>query len=348
MSNSNQHKSPKVFDRSVCFTFFNDYHKTAASIEEGFGPIDALNYYKAVANYALLDMEPELEGPLALVWPTTKASIDASINRHRSGFGEEDTEMTEKVKEYSAEHSDATQREIADAVGCSLGKLNKSLNEDKDTSSSADSGAGSATDVGTGTYSPFSTSGERERSLSSEGEKTGGINTENWGRRSLSDLSSEELDDALAMYRRREDWQGIRDKYGLPMLDVDGEYVINKYFEDSVREAKKVALEREHALIGETALKDAEAKPELSEHLASRLGITIDEFLSIVPTLGQPFDIIQWLIEDVCSDSAQLSHAFWEENLTGFHSTYQKYFAAYFTDDYYMRRYYSMRDEQYA
>ena len=90
----------------------------------------------------------------------------------------------------------------------------------------------------------------------------------------------------------------------------------------------------------------AEAKPELSEHLASRLGITADEFLSIVPTLGHPFDTIQWLIVDVCSDGAQLSHGYWEENLTGFHSTYQNYLAAYFTDDYYMSRYYRMLDEQ--
>lgn len=114
----------KVFDQSVCFSFFGDYKQTADEIEKEFSAEEALNYYKDLCNYALYNTEPVLSGIRKILWPTTKTTVDSSIKRRRSGFGE-DTDKSEEILQYKRDNPDATQRGIADAVGCSLGKVNK-------------------------------------------------------------------------------------------------------------------------------------------------------------------------------------------------------------------------------
>ena len=143
----------KEFKRSVCFTFFEDYRLTAKEIEKDFGKEAAADYYNAIIDYALYDVEPELKGALKYVWPTTKQTIDRSINRRASGFSRENTDQTEKIMRYKEEHPDATQREIAEATNTSLGKVNKVL---KDSSSSVSSSSSSSS-------SNSNSTSERER-----------------------------------------------------------------------------------------------------------------------------------------------------------------------------------------
>ena len=56
-----------------------------------------------------------------------KNTIDANQNKRAGGFSKENTEMTEAILKYKNEHPEATQREISNAVGCSVGKVNKAL-----------------------------------------------------------------------------------------------------------------------------------------------------------------------------------------------------------------------------
>lgn len=121
-------KSNKEFDRSVCFTFFEDYRKTAKELEADFGKETVADYYNAIIDYALYTAEPELKGPLKYIWPTTKTTIDKSIDRRSNGF-KENIEQTEKIIKYKKENPDATQREIAEATNTSLGKVNKVLQD---------------------------------------------------------------------------------------------------------------------------------------------------------------------------------------------------------------------------
>ena len=78
--------SSKEFDRSICFTFFNSYKKTAEVIEEQFGAKAALDYYNAIIDYALYGIEPELDDCLVYAFHRTKVSIDSSIKKRNESF----------------------------------------------------------------------------------------------------------------------------------------------------------------------------------------------------------------------------------------------------------------------
>ena len=119
--------SKKEFSRNICFTFFEDYKKTADELEKDFGKELVADYYNAIINYALYNIEPELKGTLKYVWHTTKTTIEKSIERRSNSFSKENTEQTNKILKYKEENPNATQREIADATGISVGKVNKVL-----------------------------------------------------------------------------------------------------------------------------------------------------------------------------------------------------------------------------
>lgn len=123
--------SKKEFDRSMCFTFFEDYFLTAKEIEADLGCKEALEYYNAIISYALYGDNPELKGAIKYIWPTTKSNIDRSIDSRKRSFNGEDIEMTEKVLKYKKSHQEASQREIAEACGCSLHKVNNVLKKYK-------------------------------------------------------------------------------------------------------------------------------------------------------------------------------------------------------------------------
>lgn len=167
----------KTFDRSVCFTFFADYRITAKEIEEEFGVEDALNYYNALTDYALFEVEPNLKGAVKFLWPTTKASLDSSIERRKKGFRNEDTETTQEIIDYKNEHPEAAQREIAAAVNCSVGKVNKVLKRNM---------ANSDTDSSFSSISTSSSEREHERSQTQEQNRK--------KKRDLEDLPNEELE----------------------------------------------------------------------------------------------------------------------------------------------------------
>lgn len=161
--------SNKEFNRSVCFTFFEDYRKTAIEIENDFGKEAVCDYYNAIIDYALYEIEPELKGVLKYTWHTTKTTIDSSVNRRASGF-REDTEATEKILEYKRQNPNATQREIADATNTSVGKVNKALkslnntpNPDTNTDTSSSSDSNTYPNSITNTSSNTNTIRERER-----------------------------------------------------------------------------------------------------------------------------------------------------------------------------------------
>lgn len=126
----------KEFSRNICFTFFEDYKKTADELEKDFGKELVADYYNAIINYALYNIEPELKSALKYVWHTTKTTIDKSIERRSNSFSKENTEQTEKIMKYKEEHPDATQREISEATGISVGKVNKVLKSSDSTSTS--------------------------------------------------------------------------------------------------------------------------------------------------------------------------------------------------------------------
>lgn len=130
-----------------------------------------------MTDYALFEVEPNLKGAVKFLWPTTKASLDSSIERRKKGFRNEDTETTQEIIDYKNEHPEAAQREIAAAVNCSVGKVNKVLKRNM---------ANSDTDSSFSSISTSSSEREHERSQTQEQNRK--------KKRDLEDLPNEELE----------------------------------------------------------------------------------------------------------------------------------------------------------
>ena len=120
----------KEFDRSVAFTFYKEWKEDADIIEEDYGYEGKVKFYDAIIDYALYEIDPEMKPPVKYFWNTIKEKIDASQEHRSRGFSKTDTETSKKILDYKQEHPEASQREIADAIGCSLGKVNKTLKND--------------------------------------------------------------------------------------------------------------------------------------------------------------------------------------------------------------------------
>ena len=58
------------------FKFLEEYRESAKEIEKDYGKEGVADYYNAIIDYALYDIEPELKGVIKYVWPTTKVAVD--------------------------------------------------------------------------------------------------------------------------------------------------------------------------------------------------------------------------------------------------------------------------------
>ena len=121
----NNYKNDKGFDRSIAFTFYAEWAQDADTIEEDYGLEGKAKFYDAIVNYALFEITPEMKPPIKYFWNTIQEKIDASQNHRARGFTRENTEQTEAILKYIEENPNASEREIAVAVGCSNGKVNK-------------------------------------------------------------------------------------------------------------------------------------------------------------------------------------------------------------------------------
>ena len=121
----------EAFDRSRAFTFYREWLETAQAIEEEYGKEVTAEYFFALANYALHEIEPRTKtGPLKYLWPQTKEKIDASQDHRARGFSsKKDVELTRKIQKYKEEHPNDSQDKISKALGCSKGKVNSALRE---------------------------------------------------------------------------------------------------------------------------------------------------------------------------------------------------------------------------
>ena len=139
-------KNEKNFDRSIAFTFYAEWHEMAKEIEEDYGKEVVADFYNAIIEYALFEVEPEKKAPLKYFWAQLKEKIDASQAHRAKGFGE-NVELNEKILQYKQENPEATYRMIAEAVGCSVGKISKVLGR----------GSNSTTATSTNTITPTTT-----------------------------------------------------------------------------------------------------------------------------------------------------------------------------------------------
>lgn len=121
------------FDRSVCFTFFNDYHEQIMRVREAYGPVKAFDVYEAIANYGLYETkisDPEI---ILLVGASLLKNIDNSQKKRAQCFAGEDIEMTRKIIKLHLEHPEYSQNKIVQILGTSKGKVNRTLQKYKNS-----------------------------------------------------------------------------------------------------------------------------------------------------------------------------------------------------------------------
>ena len=233
----------KVFDRSVAFTFYKEWKQDADTIEEDFGAEVKAAYYDAIINYALFEIEPEMKAPIKYFWNSIKEKIDASQKNRSKGF-REDTEMTQKIINYKASNPTASQRTIAEAVGCSAGKVNKVLN----TNTSPNTNTNTSTSTTTTMNVNVNTHAQDEEE-----------------KREIEDLEERELEALKKDFKARMLYKDIAAKYNLKL--------VTKEMCDSIDELIKAKVaERQEA----EQRKDAELLP-IYETLAAYLGMNVNK-----------------------------------------------------------------------
>ena len=222
----------KVFDRSVAFTFYKEWKQDADTIEEDFGVEVKAAYYDAIINYALFEIEPEMKAPIKYFWNSIKEKIDASQKNRSRGF-REDTEMTQKIINYKASNPTASQRTIAEAVGCSAGKVNKVLNTNTTTNTSTSTSTTMNVNVNTHAQD------EEEKEI----------------KREIEDLQEKELESIKQDYKGHMSYNDIKQKYNLKAItkeqleNIDALLLAKRQERQKAERAKNDALYAEHKSI---------------------------------------------------------------------------------------------------
>lgn len=125
-------KQEKEFDRSICFTFYNDFHEQIMDVKRDFGIEEAFQVYEAIVNYGLYGIEIEKGKVRTLVSNTTISKIENSQANRSKWFNGENFEQTKVVAEFMRDHPKASQRSIASATGVSktkVGKVQKTIKD---------------------------------------------------------------------------------------------------------------------------------------------------------------------------------------------------------------------------
>lgn len=249
----------KVFDRSVAFTFYKEWKQDADTIEEDFGAEVKAAYYDAIINYALFEIEPEMKAPIKYFWNSIKEKIDASQKNRSKGF-REDTEMTQKIINYKASNPTASQRNIAEAVNCSVGKVNKVLKTNTNTNTTTNTSTSTTTtmNVNVNTHAQ------------DEEEK-----------REIEDLQEKELQSIKQDYKGHMSYNDMKQKYNLKAItreqleNIDALLLAKQQERQKAERAKDDALYAEHKYIMDYI--GGTSKTVLDKCLAS-VGLDINTF----------------------------------------------------------------------
>ena len=236
-------KTKKIFDRSVAFTFYKEWKQDADNIEEDFGAEVKAAYYDAIINYALFEIEPEMKAPIKYFWNSIKEKIDASQDNRSRSF-REDIELTNKIIDYKAANPAASQRNIAEALGCSVGKVNKVLNTNTNTNTNTSTSTSTNTSMNVNMNTNVNTNVNTHAKDEEEREE----------KREIEDLEEKELEALKKDFKARMLYKDIAAKYNLKL--------VTKEMCDSIDELIKAKVaERQEA----EQRKDAELAPVYSK-----------------------------------------------------------------------------------
>ena len=215
----------KEFDRSVCFQFYESYLEQAELVKEQLGPELCAEYFIALAKYGLY--QEESDNPIIkMLVSGLKNTIDAGQTKRARGFNGENKEKTEAILKYKQEHSDASQREIANACGCSIGKVNKVINSNLNSNNNINN-----------------------NSNSNINSVNVNVNTEEKKKenpkRKIDDLEDHECEDIYKRIKNHESYISISNRYNLEPGSITKDFL--KWYEEKKRHRAYLAEQQAEA-----------------------------------------------------------------------------------------------------
>ena len=117
----------KVFDSTVCFTFFGSWVETIEEVNNCLGESAAFFLYSAIANYSMYGVDPDFsQYPLLrAVWRVVEREIDLSLNSRKRGFAKDTSnEKYQTIIEAIIANPSASLRAIGEMTGTSKDMVN--------------------------------------------------------------------------------------------------------------------------------------------------------------------------------------------------------------------------------
>ena len=238
----------KEFDRSVCFQFYASYLEQAELVKEQLGPEMCAEYFIALARYGLY--QEESDNPMIkMLISGLKNTIDAGQLKREKAFGGENKELTEKIIRYKEENQNATQREIAEACKCSIGKVNKVVTSNFNTNNNINN-----------------------NSNTNPNNNSVNVNVNTKEIRSIQDLTVEEAEEIIQKIKRKERYVEIQKEYNLEHGSI------TKDFE---KQWNSILKEKEEKQIKNKIEEDKELYIEFAGYLSRDIDDTILAFSKV-------------------------------------------------------------------
>lgn len=263
----------KEFKRNVCFTFFESYLEQAKAIMTQMGVEKAYGYLIAVIEYGLY--QKESEDPVAnMLMCGLKNTIDANQQKRAQGFTRENADQTEIILEYKKTHPEATQREIAEATKCSLGKVNKALASDSTSNRNPNPNGNASSCSNYNSVNVNANASPLERGVKKR-------------KRWLDDLTDEELESIKDDYRRRISYLDTRER-----LDLDFN-VTKETYKDAENVLKERREERKNQKIKESV--ESATDHDIDE-ISTLFHCEKDEVIDKLKMVGfEAGEVIKWI-----------------------------------------------------
>ena len=271
----------KEFDRSVCFSFFKSYLEQGEKVNKLYGAEAAYNYFIALIEYGLYQKESEDELSNLLV-SGLKNTIDANQKKRASAFeSKENKRITESVLKFKAENPNATQREIASAVGCSLGKVNTALAK--------------SNNANTNNYTNRnSNSNNNTNSMNVNMNTTSVQYVDTHRKRALEELTDEELESIKSDYKKRIHYKETEKRLNLNRtVTQETQKEVEELLAQRAQEVLKKKIASQVSALPEQKINEIAAyfdcdKSEVADSI-NYLGVDTEYLLSWISEHGRAF-----------------------------------------------------------
>jgi hypothetical protein len=234
----------KEFDRSVCFQFYESYLEQAVLVKEQLGPEMCAEYFIALVRYGLYQ-EESTKPMIKMLISGLKNTIDAGQLKREKAFCGENKELTKQIIKYKEDNPNSTQREIADACQCSVGKVNKTLNSNNNINNNSNTNSNN---------------------------NSVNVNVNKEEVRDIEDLTEEEAKAIINLIHKKVKYIDIQNQYNLKYGSV------TKNFE---KQWTKIYEARKKELIEKQLEKDRDMYVEFSNYLSRDLEDTTYAFTHV-------------------------------------------------------------------